>query len=966
MLFVRHDPAPTLPANRLTPPAAGALRRCLLLAVIGLALAGTWSGVQAAGPVTVLHSFSTTGSGGYDPQGGVIFGNDGSLYGTARNGSTDSPEGTIYRITTAGNFTLLHAFASDGTEGGLPSAGLLLGQDGNFYGATGAKFFQVTPDGTLMVLHDFTTDYATAGADLEAALIEDGQGNFFGTSYQGGAYGYGAVFEYVPGSSTATALYAFSTKDSQYHNSDGAGPLAPVLLANDGNFYGTATYGGTYGDGTVFRLTPAGVFTNLHSFSYTGGDGANPMAGLIQASDGNLYGTTQYGSSSGSGNPGTVFRVTPAGVVSTVHDFTQAEGSYLLAALTEGTDGFLYGTASQGGAYGNGTVFRMTKDGVVTVLHNFTGSDGGDPASKLVLGADGYFYGTTLQGGTTNNGTVYRLDPTALAGSIQFSSTVYGVSEGAGSVAVTVRRVGGTAGAVSASYVTADGTAQFGTDYVGIANGVVQWDDGDGADKTVSVSILDPKVYDGGTRTFSLTLSMPSGDASLGSPASASVNILDDDEEAPQPTATIASPPDGLTVVTGADLPLAASVNDPGGILSAVQFTINGVEVANLLSPFVYTAEAPASPGDYVVALNVSDTQGRTSTSSVTLHVIDASVGSAPPTTALLTPADNHNLAAGSSVTLSVGATADATTALDHVSLYADGVLVTTFNADGSTRGANGGQPVHRDAVAGVKNVFQTKFTLPSADKLVNMITVALDKLGQSTVSKVASIHATATGGQPPSVALGGLPDGAHVKVGSANAITVTASAPATNAIIGPGKTRRDAASTLALLEYYLNGTKLAQATQPPFSFNFIPPASGKYVLDAVATDSTGLSAITDPVTVQADVVAPTVNLALGGTGGAVEGGANGIIVVTRTGDTSLPLTVLYKTKGAAQAGVDYKKLPGAVTIPAGAVKAKIKVKPIDGSPNASTLKIKLQLLPSTDGGYVVGTGTVKLKLIGH
>ena len=180
----------------------------------------------------------------------------------------------------------------------------------------------------------------------------------------------------------------------------------------------------------------------------------------------------------------------------------------------------------------------------------------------------------------------------------------------------------------------------------------------------------------------------------------------------------------------------------------------------------------------------------------------------------------------------------------------------------------------------------------------------------------------------------------------------------------GPVPPTLTRASDLASLEYYLNGKRLARATQPPFSFTFAPPAPGKYVLSAVATDTSGLSTVTDPITVTAGDT-PTVNLALGGSGVAVEGGANGVIVVSRTGDTSAPLTVSYKTKGAAVAGVDYKKLPGSVTIPAGAVKAKIKVKPINGSPNTGTLKIKVQLLAPTDGSYEVGTGTVKIKLVG-
>ncbi len=248
------------------------------------------------------------------------------------------------------------------------------------------------------------------------------------------------------------------------------------------------------------------------------------------------------------------------------------------------------------------------------------------------------------------------------------------------------------------------------------------------------------------------------------------------------------------------------------------------------------------------------------------------------------------------------------------------------------------------------------------------LVAVARDKLGQSTVSSAASIHSTVANHAAPLVSLGGITSGMHFKIGSTTAVSVDASesgALVSRQPAGPARAYATGSGELALLESYLNGTKLSQATKPPFNFTFTPPSAGKYVLHAVATDSSGLATVSAPVVVQADVP-PTVNLALGGTGAAVEGGARGVIIVSRTGDTTLPLIVSYKTKGAAVAGVDYKKLPGVVTIPAGAAKAKIKVKPLAGLTGAGTLKLKLWLLPGTDDSYAVGTSPVKIKLIGE
>ena len=197
----------------------------------------------------------------------------------------------------------MHAFAKTGSDGEIPYAGLIQGGDGNFYGTTyfgGASnlgaVFKVTPSGTETLLYSFAG--GSDGQHPYAGVIQGSDGNFYGTTYQGGAGGYGTVFEITP-SGTETVLYAFAG------GSDGANPEAGVIQGSDGNFYGNTLQGGANGLGTVFKITPGGTETILHAFAGSS-DGANPGANLVQGSDGNLYRSTGAG---GSGGFGTFFKV---------------------------------------------------------------------------------------------------------------------------------------------------------------------------------------------------------------------------------------------------------------------------------------------------------------------------------------------------------------------------------------------------------------------------------------------------------------------------------------------------------------------------------------------------------------------------------------------------------------------------------------------------------------------------------
>jgi len=186
-------------------------------------------------------------------------------------------------------------------------------------------------------------------------------------------------------------------------------PSGGLVQGPDGNFYGTTQFGGAYGYGSVFRVTPTGAMTDLVDFN--GANGAYPFAGLVSDTNGNFYGTTQYGGTSDYGDGyGSVFRVTTNGVLTTLAGLNPRIGANPQANLVWGSDGKLYGTACNGGAYGKGTVFQITTNGLWTTLCSFASTNGANPASSVLLSQDGNIYGTT-QSGSTGFGAVYCLTP---------------------------------------------------------------------------------------------------------------------------------------------------------------------------------------------------------------------------------------------------------------------------------------------------------------------------------------------------------------------------------------------------------------------------------------------------------------------------------------------------------------------------------------------------------------------------
>ncbi len=394
--------------------------------------------------LTTLHSFAGSPNDGNTANAGLVQGNDGNFYGTTVKGGASASIcqdgcGTVFQVTRAGTLTVLHNFCVTYpcADGIAPYAALVQGTDGNFYGTaySGGKFnsggtvFKITPAGALTALYNFCSQTNCAdGRQPYAGLVQGTDGNFYGTTFEGGASDHGTVFKITPGGALTT-LYSFCALRNCI---DGIGPYAGLVQATDGNFYGTTYEGGAVDYGTVFKITPAGTLTTLYSFcSKTNcADGYIPYATLVQATDGNFYGTTTQGDGA-YGNGGTVFKITPSGALTTLYSFcAQAgctDGTVPQSVLVQATDGNFYGTTQEAGGTNCannpnhcGTVFKITPAGELTTLYRFDYSDGKWPIAGLVQATDGNFYGTTYTGGANGDGTVFRLSGALSPNPVQF------------------------------------------------------------------------------------------------------------------------------------------------------------------------------------------------------------------------------------------------------------------------------------------------------------------------------------------------------------------------------------------------------------------------------------------------------------------------------------------------------------------------------------------------------------------
>jgi uncharacterized repeat protein (TIGR03803 family) len=443
--------------------------RMIALALLVLSLAVC----AQAQTFTTLESF--TGSNGSVPFfGSMVQATNGNYFGSTHYGGTKG-YGVIFQMTSAGKLTDLYSFCSLAAcaDGEYPVVAPILGSDGNFYGTTtmggnstySGTVYKITTGGKLTTLYSFCPRQFCSDGEYPMGLIQASNGNFYGVAEKGGKYKYGTLFQ-VGTAGQFRLLYTFCAQQGCV---DGATPEASPMQASDGNFYGTASSGGSHGQGVVYEITPAGSYTVLYNFCSQPGcaDGAGPEASLVQDANGHLYGTTIIGGSFGNG---TVFEITPSNQYSVLHSFDYTDGADPQAAPTLANDGNLYGVTTVGSNGGNskdngGNIFQITPGGVYKSLYSFCNSatcTGYDPAFALLQGTDGIFYGAAASGGKDSDGIVYSfsnnlsplVETVPVAGKVGQSTIILGNGL-TGSTSVTFNGVAAAFTVESDTYIKA-------------------------------------------------------------------------------------------------------------------------------------------------------------------------------------------------------------------------------------------------------------------------------------------------------------------------------------------------------------------------------------------------------------------------------------------------------------------------------------------------------------------------------
>jgi uncharacterized repeat protein (TIGR03803 family) len=440
-------------------------RGCALLLFYAIAIISL-----PAQTFTTLQSFD--GTDGVQPTAGLVQGTDGNLYGTtSRGGKYDDSKtpGNVFKITPSGKLT--NVFSFDGPDGDYVYAGLVQDTNGDFYGTTylggddnWGTVFRITPNGSLTTLQNLDL---TTGKFPWAGLIQATDGDLYGTTTEGGANNGGTVFKITP-SGTLTTLFSFCVPSVC---TGGLHPFSGLVQAQDGDFYGTTFYGGTNTHGTIFKITPSGTLTTVYNFCSQSDctDGANPWSGLIQANDGNFYGTTYYGGIGGVNGGGTVFKITPSGTLTTLHAFCvhhcSEPGSNPMGGLIQATDGNCYGTTSTDAS----TIFKITPSGTLTTLYIFclstfcaNGVNGEGTVYRLSVGL-GPFVETQIPYGEI--GAAVNILGTDLTGatSVKFNGTAAAFKVVSSSLITTTVPSGATTGKVEV--VTPGGTLSSNRDF---------------------------------------------------------------------------------------------------------------------------------------------------------------------------------------------------------------------------------------------------------------------------------------------------------------------------------------------------------------------------------------------------------------------------------------------------------------------------------------------------------------------
>ncbi len=414
----------------------------VLTCVTALALSGCGGNGSSSPSNTASYTVGGTVTGLSNNESVALLLNGGDQLSITANGpfvfSKPQPAGSSYKVTVkshssgiacvvnngigtvssnvtgiavnCGTEVTLYSF--DSTPYGVqPNAGLIMDGSGNLFGTTSGggtndcgTVFELSSAGVKTVLHSFCST-SIDGLGPSPGLVMDGAGNLYGTTFGGGEYDVGTIFKVSP-SGSETVLHSFGSPGA-----DGNNPKAGLVMDNHGYLYGTTLNGGTNGLGAVFKLSPAGVESVLYSFSSTTASGPLPNADtdLVMDGAGNLYGTTY---ASGKNGSGMVYKISPTGTRTILHSFgTGTDGQYPKAGLVADSTGNLYGTTTGGGEFGGGTVYKVSPSGIETVLYSFGGSgaDGTNPETGLVMDAAGNLYGTTTDGGKFSDGTVFEI-----------------------------------------------------------------------------------------------------------------------------------------------------------------------------------------------------------------------------------------------------------------------------------------------------------------------------------------------------------------------------------------------------------------------------------------------------------------------------------------------------------------------------------------------------------------------------
>ncbi len=387
-----------------------AIKRPLFGMTLALASALAPAAPSSYWKLELLHSFDD-GPGGRSPNGGLVESPAGVFWGTTAYGGADDGNGTVFKFTVGSGLQVMHTFHEENTLGARPAAGLLAVDSGSmFYGTTAeggdedmGTVFRISSQGQFAMMHAMT---GLDGHAPNAPLTLGADGQFYGSNLFGGASGLGTLFR-MNSSGAFSVLHAFKP---MRQGNDGANPQSRLVQHRNGFLYGS-TLGGAFSNGSLYKIHPSGAFTVLHSFQgLLNANGCEPRTGLTVGSDGDLVGTNTW---CGSLNDGTLFTLTPEGSVSLMHTFDALpQGSQPDGELIQRADGRFYGSAS-GGADGCGSLFSqgVGPRGSFKRLAVFPAdrSKGCRPVGALTNAADGALYGITEIGGAFDKGALFRL-----------------------------------------------------------------------------------------------------------------------------------------------------------------------------------------------------------------------------------------------------------------------------------------------------------------------------------------------------------------------------------------------------------------------------------------------------------------------------------------------------------------------------------------------------------------------------